>query len=76
MFMEWFSYQKVYLMSRNIFVNSSILNCSGETANKFVHFCKNLLENPKLHIDDKGDVIIEEDFDRRHIKALMAFLDE
>ena len=61
-------------MSRNIFVNSSILNCSGEEATKFLEYCEKNVKNPRIEFDKAGDLIIKEDFDRRHIEALLKFI--
>ncbi len=63
-------------MSRNLIINSSIWNCSGEEATKFLEYCEANVSNPKIKFDEKLDLVIEEDFDRRHITALLKFLKE
>ena len=63
-------------MSRNIFVNSSLWNCSGEEATAFLEYCKKNVKNPKIEFDEAGDLIINEDFDRRHTTALLKFVRE
>ena len=62
-------------MSVNIFVESSICNCSTREAIKFKEYCLKHLKNPQIEFDESGDLIINEDFDRRHIKLLIKFLE-
>lgn len=62
-------------MSVNLFVESSIFNCSTEIAIKFKRYCEENLDTPQIEIDGLGDLIILEDFDRRHIKLLLEFLE-
>jgi len=62
-------------MSYNIFVDSSILNF-GSREFKELDKVLNSVENPKWHIDpDSLNYHIDEDFDRRHIKAILKWLE-
>lgn len=62
-------------MSVNLFIKSSILNCSTRNAIRFKEYCEEKLDNPQISFDESGDLIILEDFDRRHIRLLLEFLE-
>ena len=64
-----------FIMSYDIFVDSSILNFGGR---HYAELSKilNRVENPKWHVDsDSLDIHIDEDFDRRHITAILEWLE-
>ena len=61
-------------MSYDIFVDSSIYNF-GSRHREIIEKELNKVKNPKWHTDDKCDIIIEEDFDMRHIEALLKARD-
>ena len=63
-------------MSCNVFIESSVLNCSYGTAAKLKDYLEKHVGNPKVSFDESGDLIISEDFDRRHILALLHFVNK
>ncbi len=61
-------------MSNNVFVNGSIYNF-GASSYKILKKELSKIKNPKYHWDDDGDLFIEEDFDMRHIEAILRARD-
>ena len=45
-----------------------------EEATRFLEYCKKNVKNPQIEFDESGDLIITEDFDRRHTTALLEFV--
>lgn len=67
-------------MSYNIFIHSSIYNYGINELDKLKEMLDKV-DKPRYHIeyDECGEmefnIIIDEDFDRRHIKALLKYLE-
>ena len=62
-------------MSYDVFVDSSILNF-GSRHTFEIEKVLNSIENPKWHIDSNSlNFHIDEDFDRRHITAIIKWLE-
>lgn len=59
-------------MSYDIFVHSSIKNF-GSYYRRELEDVLNSVPNPRWHTDEELDIIIEEDFDMRHIEALVKW---
>jgi len=56
-------------MSYDIIINSSVHNF-GSNSREELEQVLNSVKNPKWHTDDNLDIVIDEDFDMRHITAL------
>jgi len=56
-------------MSYNIFINSSIWNVSGNRTD--ITKVLDSVDNPRWNFDENKDIVIEEDFDMRHVEALL-----
>ena len=61
-------------MSYNVFVDSSIYNFGANTFN-ILQEELNKVENPQWETDETLDIHIKEDFDMRHIKAVLIARD-
>jgi hypothetical protein len=57
-------------MSCNIFINSSIYNYSVNDIER-IKKVLDAVDKPNYTIDEDGNITIEEDFDRRHISAIL-----
>lgn len=63
-------------MSCNLFVDCSIWNFSAKDGAKFLKFLKNKKFDGIITLDEDGDLIIDQDFDRAIIRLLLEFLGE
>ncbi len=56
-------------MSYNIFIRSSVYNF-GSHGRTIIEEELNKVENPRWHTDDTLNIVIDEDYDMRHIEAI------
>lgn len=62
-------------MSYDLFVRSSINNF-GSRHRKEIETVLDSVDNPKWHTDENLDIIIDEDFDMRHVIAIAKWLED
>ena len=61
-------------MSRNVFIESGIYN-HGVNSAEVLRRELAKVKNPKFHWDEDGNLFIDEDFDMRHIEAILRARD-